>query len=250
MKTEDGSERGRLTVFALLALFLFVPIMQPEAHALVENNCRGCHNDAQGKTADRHHALLSLGKQCLDCHQMVGPSGSQTPVVVRDCIACHGDLIHQGRHHQLIAERGKQCLDCHQIVVDASGANTPVVVRDCSVCHATMNPKTNHNNAMADVSCAQCHNLGVVNEHLSRTSTCYTCHSSVNVTVQQTILSAKTGVVVTCTSCHVGFDHVAQHNMVVTPADCAGCHTQGVVYEHTNRTSTCATCHQSTNATV
>ncbi|MBT0895772.1 cytochrome C, partial [Geobacter hydrogenophilus] len=153
--------------------------------------------------------------------------------MVRDCIACHGDLIHQGRHHQLLVEQGKQCLDCHQMVTDASGNNTPIVVRDCSVCHASMNPKTNHSNATADVSCAQCHNLGVVNEHLSRASTCYTCHSSANATVLQTILSAKTGVVVTCTSCHVGFDHVAQHNMVVTPADCAGCHTQGVVYEHT-----------------
>ncbi|GLI38623.1 PKD domain-containing protein [Geobacter hydrogenophilus] len=251
MKTEIGLQGGRLIFFALVVTVLLAPIMPPDAHALVENNCRGCHNDALGSTATRHHnLLLSKGKQCLDCHQMVGPTGNQTPIVVRDCIACHGDLIHQGRHHQLLVEQGKQCLDCHQMVTDASGNNTPIVVRDCSVCHASMNPKTNHSNATADVSCAQCHNLGVVNEHLSRASTCYTCHSSANATVLQTILSAKTGVVVTCTSCHVGFDHVAQHNMVVTPADCAGCHTQGVVYEHTNRTSTCATCHQSTNATV
>ncbi len=252
MKTENGSGRGLLFTLAVLAMFVLAPIAQPDAHALVANNCRGCHNDAQGKTADRHHGLInSQGKQCLDCHQMVAAvDGTLTPVVVRDCIACHGDLIHQGRHHQLITERGKQCLDCHQMVADATGTYTPIVVRDCSVCHATMNPKTNHTNATADVSCAQCHNLGVVNEHLSRTSTCYTCHSSSNSTVQQTILSAKGGAVVTCTSCHVGFDHVQQHNMVVTPADCAGCHSQGVVYEHTNRTSTCATCHQSTNATV
>ena len=252
MKTVNGSGREILIMLALVAVFLLAPIAQPDAFALVENNCRGCHNDALGKTAERHHALInSNGKQCLDCHQMITAADKTLmPVVVRDCITCHGDLIHQGRHHQLVAEQGKQCLGCHQMVADATGAYTPIVVRDCSVCHATMNPKTNHSNATADVSCAQCHNLGVVNEHLSRTSTCYTCHSSPNSTVQQTILSAKGGAVVTCTSCHVGFDHIQQHDMVATPTDCKSCHGKNVVNEHIDRTSTCATCHQSTNATV
>ncbi|QSV44250.1 PKD domain-containing protein [Geobacter benzoatilyticus] len=251
MNTENGSKRG-LLLLTMVALFVLSALGRTDALALVEGNCRGCHNDAAGKTAERHHGLIdSQGKQCLNCHQMVETAdGSLAPVVVRDCIACHGDLVHQGRHHQLIDEQGKQCLDCHQMVADASGSYVPIVVRDCGVCHSAMNPKTNHNNAMADVSCAQCHNLGVVNEHLSRASTCYTCHSSANVTVQQTILAAKAGEVVTCTSCHAGFDHVAQHDMVVTPTDCAGCHGQGVVYEHTNRTSTCATCHNSTSQTV
>jgi len=252
MKTENGSGKGLRFMLALVAMFVLVPMVQPDAHALVESNCRGCHNDALGSTVNRHHGLInSQGKECLDCHQMVAAADETfNPVVVRDCIACHGNLIHQGRHHQLINEKNKQCLDCHQMVADANGVYTPVVVRDCSVCHATMDPKTNHSNAMADVSCAQCHNQGVVNEHLSRGSNCYTCHYSANVTVQQTILAAKGGAVVTCTSCHVGFDHVQQHDMVVTPADCATCHTQGAVYEHTNRGFTCATCHSSTNQTV
>ncbi|MRR52270.1 MAG: PKD domain-containing protein, partial [Rhodocyclaceae bacterium] len=252
MKVDNGSGRGLLVMLLLVTMFLVAPMVQHEAFALVESNCRGCHNDALGNTAERHHYLIeSKNKVCLECHQMLtAADGSLVPVVVRNCIACHGDLVHEGRHHQLLQERGKQCLDCHQMVADAQGVFTPLVVRDCSVCHVTMNPKTNHDNATADVDCAQCHNLGVVNEHLSRASSCYTCHSSANGTVQQAILSAKAGTVVTCTSCHVGFDHIQQHDMVATPADCATCHGQGVVYEHTNRGSTCGTCHQSTNATV
>lgn len=252
MKTGNVHGRRVIIVLAVVAAFFLAPIAQYDAYALVENNCRGCHNDALGKTADRHHGLIdSQGKQCLDCHQMVtAADGKLMPVVVRDCIACHGDLIHQGRHHQLIDEQGKPCLDCHQMVADSNGTYTPVVVRDCSACHATMNPKTNHDNATVNADCAQCHNLGVVNEHLSRASNCYTCHSSPNGTVQQVILSAKGGAVVTCTSCHVGFDHIQQHDMVATPVDCKTCHAKQVVYEHTDRGSTCGTCHQSTNAAV
>ncbi|RNC69395.1 MAG: PKD domain-containing protein [Desulfuromonadales bacterium] len=252
MKTENGSGRWLLKRLFLLAMVVFVSIPHPDAHALVENNCRGCHNDGLGSTAARHHWLIeSQSRQCLDCHQMVAAvDGTLAPVVVRDCIACHGQLVHQGRHHQLIDEQGKQCLDCHQMRADAGGVLTPVVVRDCSVCHASMNPKTNHSNAMADVSCAQCHNLGVVNEHINRGSNCYTCHSSSDGTVQQTILAAKGGAVVTCTSCHVGFDHVQQHDKAVAAPDCGQCHNLGVVYEHINRSSTCNTCHASTSATV
>ncbi|MBC7963723.1 MAG: hypothetical protein H7Y05_12345, partial [Steroidobacteraceae bacterium] len=184
-----------------------------EAQALVEANCRGCHNDASGTAAERHHALTNTqGKQCLDCHQMIADaSGKFVPVVVRDCLACHGQLTHQGRHHELITSLGKQCLDCHQMVADTTGTFTPQVVRDCGVCHSAMNPKTNHVNAVVNTDCAQCHNRGVVEEHTSRASTCYTCHTSSNITVQQTIMAGKAGTTVNCTNCHASAFHVAQH---------------------------------------
>ena len=250
---KNGNCCGKGTFFRIVLSILFVTVLMegPDARALVAENCRGCHNDGVGSTVARHHELInSRGKQCLDCHQMVGDPGNLTPVVVRDCIVCHGDLVHQGRHHQLIAEQGKQCLDCHRMVADDQGSLTPEVQRDCSFCHSTMNPKTNHAYAMADVSCSGCHNLGLLNEHLSRKSTCYTCHSSSNTTVQQTILSGKGGTVVYCSNCHVSVNHIDQHNMVTTPADCKSCHGKQVVYEHTDRGSTCATCHQSTSAAV
>lgn len=247
-----SGRRGVLVLFAVSLMSALVLFSGTKAYALVEANCRGCHNDTAGSAANRHHNLINAqGKQCMDCHQMVlDASGKFVPVVVRDCLSCHGQLIHQGRHHELITSQGKQCLDCHQMVADAAGAFTPMVVRDCSVCHTAMNPKTNHINAVVNPDCAQCHNRGVVDEHLSRASNCYTCHTSSSTTVQQTIMAGKAGTKVNCTNCHVSAYHTAQHDMVSTTAECAQCHTRGTVNEHLSRTSTCSTCHSSSNTTV
>lgn len=254
MKGSIGWYGGRSVLLALTALVVFGAVLLSgfDAHALVEANCRGCHNDAAGSTVERHHALINAqAKQCMDCHQMIlDANNNYNPVVVRDCLACHGQLTHQGRHHALINEQGKQCMECHQMLADAAGNFNPVVVRDCSFCHTAMNPKTNHANATVNAECAQCHNRGVVDEHTSRTSTCYTCHSSDNVTVQQTIMAGKAGTMVSCTSCHTSAYHVAQHDMASTTAECAQCHTRGVMGEHLTRSSTCATCHSSTNLAV
>lgn len=243
-----SGRRSVLFAFAALVMFGAVLFSGLEAYALVEVNCRGCHNDAAGSTVSRHHALLTnVGRQCTDCHQMVkDASNAFVPVVVRDCISCHGQLTHQGRHHLL----AKQCMDCHLLLADGAGNLVPQVVRDCSVCHTVMNPKTNHVNAVVNPDCAQCHNRGVVDEHTSRASTCYTCHTSGNVTVQQTIMTGKAGTTVNCTNCHATAYHIAQHDMVSTTAECAQCHTRGVMSEHLSRTSTCATCHSSTNVAV
>lgn len=242
----------RVVLFAVFLAHAFVFYSGNQAYALVEANCRGCHNDSAGSSAERHHAFIySVGKQCQDCHAMLQDANNQfVPVVVRDCTTCHGQLTHQGRHHELIYSVGKQCLDCHQMVADASGSLAPVVVRDCSVCHLVMNPKTNHSFAVVTVDCAQCHNRGVVEEHTSRASSCYTCHTSGDVTVQQTIMTGKTGVAVGCTSCHAAALHQAQHDMASTSVDCAQCHNRGTVNEHLSRTSTCSTCHSSSNAAV
>lgn len=250
MKGSIGWYSGRSVLFALAALvmFGFVLLSGFDAHALVEANCRGCHNDAAGSTVNRHHALINpLAKECGDCHQMILDANNQyNPVVVRDCLACHGQLTHQGRHHALINEQGKECMECHQLLPGADDSFNPLVVRDCSFCHATMNPKTNHANAVVNAECAQCHNRGVVDEHTSRVSTCYTCHSSSNLAVQQTIMAGKAETMVSCTNCHTAAYHAAQHDMASTTAECAQCHTRGVMGEHLTRSSTCATCHSST----
>ena len=245
----------RSAPFVLTALVMFGAVLLSgfEAHALVEANCRGCHNDAAGSVVSRHHALINAqGKQCMDCHQMVpAASGLFDPVVVRDCLVCHGQITHQGRHHELINLKGKQCMDCHQMLADSTGTTfAPKVVRDCSVCHTVMNPKTNHVNALVNPDCAQCHNRGVVEEHTSRASTCYTCHTSGNLTVQQMIMAGKAGTTVSCTNCHAAAYHIAQHNLASTTAECSQCHTRGTVNEHLSRTSTCATCHSSSSVTV
>ena len=246
---ELTGRRAAIVLFTTLLMSATSLFSGIKAYALVEANCRGCHNDALGSTVARHHALLSdLSRQCIDCHQMVRDvSGTFIPVVVRDCLTCHGQLTHQGRHHALIA---KQCMDCHQLLPNATGSLAPIVVRDCSVCHTAMNPKTNHVNAVVNPDCAQCHNRGVVEEHTSRASTCYTCHTSGNLTVQQTIMAGKAGTMVSCTNCHTAAYHIAQHNMASTTAECAQCHTRGTVNEHLSRSSTCATCHSSSNVTV
>lgn len=254
MKGSIGFSGGRSVPFVFSVLVMFAVMLFPgvEAQALVEANCRGCHNDASGSVVSRHHALInSQGKQCMDCHQMVlDASGNFNPVVVRDCLSCHGQLTHQGRHHELINLQGKQCMECHQMLADAAGNFNPVVVRDCSFCHTAMNPKTSHVNALVNPDCAQCHNLGVVDEHISRTSTCYTCHTSSSLAVQQTIMAGKTGTTVSCTNCHAAAYHAAQHNMASTTAECAQCHNRGVINEHLSRSSTCATCHSSSNVAV
>lgn len=247
-------------------------------HAAAHNNaqtapdCAQCHSLS---VVDEH---LSRTSTCATCHSStkpevqntisigMGPSG--VPV---NCNNCHINVNHVAQHDMVSTPA--DCSTCHNLgpvyehtnrtstCATCHNSTNPTVLQtitlgrsgtlvSCANCHGTVNHIQQHDKALANADCAQCHNLGVVNEHLSRTSTCATCHSSAVPAVQQAIAAGKAGTAVYCSNCHASVNHVAQHDMVVTPTDCAGCHGQGVVYEHTNRTSTCATCHNSTSQAV
>ncbi|MRR31371.1 cytochrome C, partial [bacterium] len=172
-----------------------------------------------------------------------------------DCRACHtgGTYVSMAeQHHAVAAAKGISCYTagCHNLISNGSGGFTIQIVTDCIVCHGQVDHAAAHNMVSAAVDCGQCHNLGVVNEHITRTSTCATCHSSTKTEVQQTIAAGRAGTAVNCNNCHISVNHIAQHDKAVPSAECVTCHAQGVVYEHLNRTSTCATCHQSTNQAV
>ena len=233
-------------------------------------DCVQCH--AQGVVYEH----LNRTSTCATCHQSTRPEVQKAIAdgragITVDCVTCHGAVNHIAQHDKVSTPtdcsschnqgvvyehttRHSTCATCHastnatvQQTIAAGRAGTMV---SCANCHGTPNHIAQHDKALASVDCAQCHNLGVVNEHLSRTSTCATCHSSTNPTVQQTIAAGKAGTAVYCVNCHTDVNHIAQHDKVVTAPDCAQCHTQGVVYEHLNRSSTCTTCHASTNPTV
>ncbi|WP_236685633.1 PKD domain-containing protein [Geobacter pickeringii] len=186
-----------------------------------------------------HEALALTAADCKTCHTGDPVTGSMAPT-----------------HHALIQTKGLSCYaggtttGCHNLLSNGSGGFTIEVVHDCIVCHGQKDHLAQHNMLSTAADCVLCHTQTPVAEHLSRTSTCFTCHNSTKPEVQSTIAAGKAGTPVTCINCHGAINHIAQHDKVTTPADCLSCHNQGVVYEHINRHSTCATCHSSTNATV
>ncbi|AJY69153.1 cytochrome C [Geobacter sulfurreducens] len=233
-------------------------------------DCVQCH--AQGVVFEH----LNRTSTCATCHASTQPAVQKAIADGRAgiavyCVTCHGTVNHVLQHDKVSTpadcsgchnqgpvqehtNRTSTCATCHnsssttvQQTITLGRTGTMV---SCANCHGAVNHIQQHDKAMANADCAQCHNLGVVNEHLSRASTCATCHSSAAPAVQQAIAAGKAGTTVYCSNCHANVNHVQQHDKVTTPADCASCHGQGVVYEHTNRSSTCATCHNSTNAAV
>lgn len=239
--------------------------------AMTVTQCQGCHGT---NTASKHHAVAQAKLyDCSHCHPQVYDPGSgvYVPSITRDCTVCHLDQNHE-RLHSSIAKpadcsqchnqgnitehtsRGSDCGTCHantnatvtKAIADGK-AGLPV---SCASCHATLNHVQQHDMVGTAATCGSCHALGVLPEHLTRTSTCATCHASTDLNVQGTINLGKSGSQVDCSNCHIGKDHVAQHDAVSANPDCLACHTLSVVAEHTSRTSTCATCHSSTKQAV
>lgn len=96
---------------------------------LTEPDCRACH-DNPGQfpgimpnliTKDRHHVLtnpppVGHGDECALCHVLfIDPNtGTVTPIVQRNCLACHTQFPGQASvHHVLPRAQNGDCKACH-----------------------------------------------------------------------------------------------------------------------------------------
>ncbi len=182
-----------------------------------------------------------------------------------DCRACHDEnYISRGLpktgvaelHHRPQRANLWSCGYCHNPAEPETMYIMPekTAKLDCTVCHSDLGHAADHDNASASsASCAECHSANVVTEHLDNQSLdCATCHESLDPTVQDVITQGKAGTMVYCVDCHVGVDHIADHDNAVAPsASCADCHNANVVTEHVdNQGLTCNTCHADSNPTI
>ncbi|WP_373694360.1 cytochrome c3 family protein, partial [Geobacter sp.] len=215
--------------------------------------CATCHSSTKPEVIN----TINIGKgptgipvNCTNCHAGVNHILQHDKAIPSvECVTCHA----QGVVYEHL-NRTSTCATCHQstkpAVIQAIAAGRAGTTVNCVSCHGALNHVQQHDMVSTPVDCSSCHNQGPVYEHTNRTSTCATCHSSTNPTVQQTITTGKAGTPVSCANCHGQVNHVLDHNKALANADCAQCHNLGVVNEHLSRTSTCATCHNSTNQTV
>lgn len=153
--------------------------------SLTKTDCLKCHPGGETSTAnaEKHHNLLKPPRnlQCLDCHKMVeNPPKTFTPVVVRDCIACHTSAVHDKVTH--------------------------CVVDTCRGCHTGSLPQIHSGGGSRSGSWSSYHggSYGNSSSSSSSVSSCYLCHTSKDTRVQQAIIKGLAGQTVSCDSCHGG----------------------------------------------
>ncbi|OGR01246.1 MAG: hypothetical protein A2511_15095 [Deltaproteobacteria bacterium RIFOXYD12_FULL_50_9] len=193
---------------------------------------------------------------CTTCHNPVvnhDTAHSNTAVPSTSCSTCHSADV--GVVH--VTERKLSCSVCHENSAYSSVINHAAgVTVTCAQCHGTITDHNSaHDNALIDTDgCVKCHAADVVVEHVTnRALTCFTCHSSIDPTVMQTIATGKSGTAVYCTTCHVTqTGHSSAHDMTVLPnTTCADCHAANVVTEHVDKRGiACSLCHSSTNTDI
>ncbi|RNC69397.1 MAG: PKD domain-containing protein [Desulfuromonadales bacterium] len=187
---------------------------------------------------------------------LVGPGTvpEASALTEADCRSCHTGGTYPNmaeQHHAVGTAKGLSCYTagCHNLVPNGSGGFVIEVVRDCIRCHGQYDHSGAHNMLSTASDCGQCHTQQPVAEHKS---ICATCHNSTKPEVINTINIGKgpNGQPVNCTNCHGALNHVQQHDKAFPATECIQCHAQGVLNEHLNRGSTCATCHNSTRPEV
>jgi len=147
-----------------------------ESLSLTTADCHKCHTGSDTSLANMHHELINTqGKECQECHALVeNPPGVFTPVIVRDCIVCHGPSVHDTVEHCV----ENTCGRCH-----------PGSIPDI---HAGAGSSRYHSGSYGGSS------------NMSGVSVCYLCHLSTNRTVQQTIAMGLSGQEISCRNCHGG----------------------------------------------
>jgi hypothetical protein len=228
-----------------------------QAHASLEQGCESCHQPWSGVQADKCltcHGPVVLGKNhhgvaqvCSTCHrEHQGRTFQLTKIDVRQCVACHGDVLTPGRHPP---ESAQQCLLCHGQHLPRTFART--VSSDLVMSHRThvQNP------GLVQAACSVCHALAPDPALIRYPSepVCRTCHFGYVHDTSQDIRAKE------CRLCHRA-DHVAvltrqagfatlrfSHGEHVALA-CEECHTEmGVAISLAEVTlpgvETCKKCH-------
>lgn len=230
-----------------------------EVHAsTVAPACADCHS---ANVVTEHVTNRSL--TCATCH-----SSSDSAVIAAiaandtSCAACHGTVDHMDLHASAVdpacsdchasnvvtehvTNRALTCVTCHSSTDSAVIAAIAANDTSCSACHVGTGHVEQHASTVSP-PCSDCHVDNVITEHVTnRAMTCGTCHSSTDPAVTAAIAANDTS----CAACHGTVDHMDFHVSAVAPP-CSDCHVDNVITEHTNRSLTCATCHQSTDPSV
>jgi hypothetical protein len=151
-----------------------------QAHATLEGSCRTCHQPWAGVVAESCaacHASVVLGKNhamleqdCATCHQEHrGRPHDLTQVEVRECLACHADVLTTGRHPR---DTWQQCLFCH-------GQHTPNAFARATTSDLIMSHKTHVQvPGLVKAPCELCHRSDPEPARLQYPlePVCKTCH--------------------------------------------------------------------------
>ena len=128
-----------------------------KAHATLEAGCSNCHQPWSGVLTDKCsacHAPALLGKNhdmveqaCTTCHrEHRGRTHDLTQIDVGPCLACHRDVLSEGRHPP---EASQQCLFCH-------GEHTPSRFARAGENDLIMSHRT-HVVGLGKTRCEECH---------------------------------------------------------------------------------------------
>jgi len=130
-----------------------------QAHATIEAGCNSCHEPWAGVAADNCiacHGAVVLGKNhemveqpCATCHrEHRGRAQDLKQVAVGQCLACHSDVLAEGRHPP---DAAQQCLFCH-------GQHTPNVFARSVTSDLLLSHKTHVQvPGLVKAPCEQCH---------------------------------------------------------------------------------------------
>lgn len=210
-------------------------------------SCAVCHNAPAGRI-DWATATV----ECSSCHGGKSPvDPNHYPVTAHSasaetaCGQCHYTDM-KTEHFLTTVSPAVTCVACHETKVDTF---TVAWNKTCATCHAIKHADqgTRHVSTTAGCGGTGCHVLADVaaihNKPLG--PGCAACHVSPAVRATTT----------NCTDagCHasIGPNHHEAHNStLVNTGGCQGCHSMYLDDEHAALGFTCATCHDSTSATV
>jgi len=220
----------------------------------VEGECRQCHSEHQGRSADIVGLVPSLfdhgatdfalkgahrTTDCVSCHA-AGKPHREAP---HACVACHkADDVHR-------AAMGRQCQDCHdqqhwqKAEFDHDKTDFPLHNKHakvaCAVCHPGQRYKD------TPTACGTCHRSEDRHGGLFGDK-CETCHTEKSWKKASFDHAAKTDFPLrgrhaglTCHSCH---DEKSRGRKL--PLDCQGCHRQADIHQG-RFGEECADCHDS-----
>jgi Cytochrome c3/Cytochrome c7 and related cytochrome c len=215
-------------------------------HVVSGNTCGDCHATTAWKPAGVDHTSLTL-PACFTCHNGTRASGKSGAhfATNNSCQLCHNVFPAKWTPAPVFdhtaATNVTNCYACHNGARPPASAKSAKHINSstlCSACHigsptpvkwTPVLPK-DVDHTQVNGTCFSCHNgtiaTGKSVKHINSTTTCDTCHSTVN-WVATTV--AHQAVIGSCFSCHNG---------VVT----TGKTTLGV---HFNTTNTCELCHAS-----
>jgi len=228
-----------------------------QAHASLESNCSSCHQPWSGVAADRCiacHAPVLLGNNhagvdqaCAMCHrEHRGPTADLKQIEVGQCLACHRDVLAEGRHPR---ETAQQCLFCHGQHTPSTFARTvasdlimshkthvqdPGLVKaPCTLCHRPASEPALLQYPLEPV-CKDCH-FGYTHDKTKdiHAKECVLCHNA----DQRVILTRAAGFAtlrfshadhraVACQECHAEMDMMASLAEITMPDvySCKRCH--------------------------